>query len=51
MAKVTSRADYIDKLKFYLSFYFSEDENTNILNDYEEWFENEILCGKSEEEV
>lgn len=51
MAKVTSKVDYMNKLKFYLSFYFSEDESINILNDYEEWFENETLCGKSEEEI
>ncbi len=51
MAKATSRVDYINKLKFYLSFYFNEDEKASILNDYEEWFENETLCGKSEEVI
>lgn len=51
MARVTSRMDYLNKLQFYLSFYFSENESTSILNDYEEWFENESLCGKSEEEI
>lgn len=51
MAKFTSKIDYMKKLKFYLSFWFHEDENAGILNDYEEWFENERLLGKSEEQI
>lgn len=51
MAKMISKQDFIEKLRFYLSFRFSDDENASILNDYEEWFENETSQGKSEEEI
>ena len=41
----------MEKMRFYLSFYFDNEECSNILNDYEEWFENEALQGKNEEEI
>lgn len=51
MSKIISKQNFIEKLRFYLSFRFSDDENASILNDYEEWFENETSQGKSEEEI
>ena len=46
-----SKNSFMEKLSFYLSFYFSNDDSENILNDYEEWFENEASHGKSEEDI
>lgn len=51
MAKIISKQDFFEKLRFYLSFHFNDDENASILNDYGEWIENETLQGKSEEEI
>lgn len=51
MHKNISRRNFIDKLKFYLSFYFNYEEITSIIDDYEDWFDNEALQGKSEEEI
>lgn len=51
MNKNISKKYFIEKLKFYLSFYFNEEESTSILHDYEEWFINETLHGKSEKEI
>lgn len=42
---------FLEKLTLYLSFYFDNTEVTNIINDYEEWFKNESLQGKSEQEI
>lgn len=41
----------MEKLSFHLSFHFDNEESQNILNDYEEWFANEALQGKSDEEI
>lgn len=51
MQKNISRKGFIARLRFYLSFGFEEDESESILNDYEEWFENEVAQGKSEAEI
>lgn len=51
MFKITSKADFIEKLSFHLSFYFNDAECSNLISDYEEWFENETLEGKSEAEI
>lgn len=45
------KKNFLERLTRYLSFYFDDVEVTNIINDYEEWFENESLQGKSEEEI
>ncbi len=51
MSKLISKSDFMEKLNFYLSFYFNDDESKNIVNDYEEWFENETLHGKTDREI
>ena len=51
MLKRTEKERFIERLRFYLSFHFSDAENASIVKDYEEWFENETLQGKSEKEV
>lgn len=51
MNKNISKKSFMKKLKFYLSFYFEEEECISILQDYEEWFVNETLQGKTEEEI
>ncbi len=51
MLNQLSKNSFIEKLSFYLSFHFNHDESTGILNDYEEWFNNESSLGKSEEEI
>ncbi len=51
MAKCVSRENFIEKLSFYLSFHFNEDENTSITKDYDDWFENEASQGKNEAEI
>lgn len=51
MLKRTEKECFMKRLRFYLSFHFSDAESASILKDYEEWFENEILRGKSEKEV
>lgn len=49
--KNLSRETYLKKLMFLMSFHFSDEESRNILGDYEEWFFNETLQGKTEEEI
>lgn len=51
MSKKISKNRFIESLSFYLSFHFSHNEIAGILNDYEEWFNNESSLGKSEEEI
>lgn len=51
MSNQLSKNSFIEKLSFYLSFHFNHDESAGILNDYEEWFNNESSLGKSEEEI
>lgn len=51
MNKIISKKVFIEKLKFYLLFYFDDSESISILHDYEEWFMNESLQGKTEEEI
>ena len=51
MSKEISKKNFMKKLGLYLSFHFNDDEVTNILNDYEDWFENEKSQGKSESEI
>lgn len=49
--KNLSRETYLNKLMFFMSFHFSDEESRNILGDYEEWFFNETLQGKTEDEI
>lgn len=51
MNKINSKKVFIEKLKFYLLFYFDDNESISILHDYEEWFINESLQGKTEEKI
>lgn len=51
MLKVMSKQSFFQKLSFGLAFHYNDAEVANILNDYEEWFANESLQGKSEEEI
>lgn len=49
--KNLSKETYLEKLMFFMSFHFSDEESRSILGDYEEWFFNETLQGKTEEEI
>lgn len=51
MKRIVSKKKFMEKLKFYLTFDFDDEECANILGDYEEWFYNEGLRGKNEEEI
>lgn len=51
MSKPCSKKAFMEKLRFYLSLYFSDTERAGILADYEEWFRNESLNGRKEEEI
>lgn len=51
MRKEITKQSFFDKLGLSLSFYFNNQESASILSDYEEWFKNETLCGKSEKEI
>lgn len=51
MQKDLSKQSFFDRLTLNLLFYFNTEECDSILNDYEEWFENEALHGKSEKEI
>lgn len=51
MSKIISKKNFIEKLSFYLSFYFDDYECVSILQDYEEWFDNEALQGKDEMQI
>ncbi len=46
-----NKVDYLDVLKDYLLKYYSEEESLDILRDYEEYFLNGKLDGKTEEEI
>ena len=43
MSKFNSENKFIKNLRFHLSFYFNDIDISNIISDYEEWFENEKL--------
>ncbi len=45
------KSGFLKKIRFYLSFFFNGYDCENIVNDYEEWIENEIQNGKSQEDV
>lgn len=51
MSKFNSENKFIKNLRFHLSFYFNDIDISNIISDYEEWFENEKLHGKTEKEI
>ncbi|MBQ3515010.1 MAG: DUF1700 domain-containing protein [Lachnospiraceae bacterium] len=51
MEKTVSKQRFFNELSFGLAFHYNDVEVANILNDYEEWFANETLQGKSEEEI
>lgn len=51
MNKIISQKCFIQKLKFYLAFYFDDKEVNSISDDYHEWFAAEISHGKSEEQI
>lgn len=51
MANIKSKNAFIEKLSFYLSLHFTDEEAADVLNDYEEWFENETSQNKSEQEI
>ena len=42
---------FLNRLSWYLSFYFRNEDRINIVDDYEEWFEKEMENGKTEEEL
>ena len=46
-----TKNDYLDVLKDYLLKFYSEEESLDILRDYEEYFLNGKLDGKTEEEI
>ena len=46
-----NKVDYLDVLKDYLLKFYSEEESLDILRDYEEYFLNGKLDGKTEEEI
>lgn len=46
-----NKAEYLDVLKDYLLKVYSEEESLDILRDYEEYFLNGKLDGKTEEEI
>lgn len=51
MADRFTKTNFFNQMHFLLSFRYSESECLNILEDYDEWFEGEKSCGKSEEEI
>ena len=51
MKKDLSKQSFFNSLTLNLLFYFNNEECSSILNDYEDWFENEALHGKSEKEI
>lgn len=51
MAKAISKQQFLNKLLFRLSFHYNTDESSGILQDYEEWFEQEERNGKKVEEI
>ena len=51
MSKFNSENKFIKNLRFHLSFYFNDIDISNIISDYEEWFENEKLHGKTEKDL
>ena len=46
-----TKNDYLDVLRDYLLKFYSEEETLDILRDYEEYFLNGKLDGKTEEEI
>ena len=42
---------YLEKFSFFLSFYFFKDACDDIISDYEDWFNNEISIGRSENKI
>lgn len=46
-----NKVEYLDVLKDYLLKYYSEEESLDILRDYEEYFLNGKLDGKTEQEI
>lgn len=51
MCKSISKDNFMKKLNLYLSFSICYDECKSILNDYEEWFEQEMNQGKNELQI
>ncbi len=51
MANILTKKRFIDELNFYISFHFDDDTCIDIINDYEEWFDNEISNGKTEQQI
>lgn len=51
MQKQNSKKKFLEKLYIGLSFYFGDDDCDSVIKDYEEWFENEEMAGKSEHEI
>ena len=46
-----TKKQYLERLRFFASFYFSKDACDDIILDYEDWFDNEIGLGRSEDEL
>lgn len=46
-----NKVEYLDVLNDYLLKYYSEEESLDILRDYEEYFLNGKLDGKTEQEI
>ena len=51
MSKSRSKKAFMEKLQFYTSLYFCDEEAAGIQSDYESWFEAEVLQGKKEEDI
>ena len=49
--KRKQKNDFISKLAFYLSFHYSDEEQKSIINDYDDWFKNEMGMGKEYAQV
>ena len=49
--KRKQKNDFISKLAFYLSFHYSDEEQKSIINDYDDWFKNEVGMGKEYAQV
>lgn len=48
---IVNKSEFLDMLKDYLLKYYSEEETLDILRDYEEYFLNGKLDGKTEQEI
>lgn len=51
MSKPRSKKAFMEKLQFYTSLYFCDEEAAGIQSDYESWFEAEVLQGKKDEDI